>query len=237
MNFSLVYFVISLHLVLLERSSEAFSTKRSFSFSSPRILTNESTSKHLFKDKALEVSFFLFRLVLIWLFYLLFAYINHCLFNQSADIGLTNQDNKEDSFTSVTDVEDQALRLRILMENANEVMTKIKDEVSMTNEIIDKIAHQKAKRDSYYEKYEQALKQAKEADLRYGIGSDESCRMWNVVDSMYYKTTMKPQVEMETTALLRDMSQLCDTFEVTCKELEEKERHLSRVIQSYQCYQ
>eukprot|EP00594_Rhizosolenia_setigera_P018009 CAMPEP_0178963084 /NCGR_PEP_ID=MMETSP0789-20121207/14792_1 /TAXON_ID=3005 /ORGANISM="Rhizosolenia setigera, Strain CCMP 1694" /LENGTH=207 /DNA_ID=CAMNT_0020647443 /DNA_START=75 /DNA_END=698 /DNA_ORIENTATION=+ len=207
MNFSLVYFVISLHLVLLERSSEAFSTK--ISFSSPRILTNESRSKHLFKDKALE----------------------------SADIGLTNQDNKEDLFTSVTDVEDQALRLRILMENANEVMTKIKDEVSMTNEIIDKIAHQKAKRDSYHEIYEQALKQAKEADLRYGIGSDESCRMWNVVDSMYYKTTMKPQVEMETTALLRDMSQLCDTFEVTCKELEEKERHLSRVIASYQCYQ
>ena len=74
------------------------------------------------------------------------------------------------------------------------------------------------------EKYEVSLQLAKDADLKYGLCSEESLNAWDVVDEIYikYENYDKDNEDDDDDDDEIDILKICDSLESTFLELQNK---------------
>lgn len=71
------------------------------------------------------------------------------------------------------------------------------------------------------ERYEQALENAKKADLKYGLCSEQSAIAWNLVDELYTSNTVLPSKKHIDPKVLKNIVDACKILNEALDELEE----------------
>jgi len=134
--------------------------------------------------------------------------------------------------TNFADVQNNILQMNLLAREGKLLVEKIRNAASLIDDeelycFINDIDTEMECKHQYEqqimkEKYEVSLQLAKDADLKYGLCSEESLNAWDVVDEIYIKYENYDKDNEDDDDDEIDILKICDSLESTFLELQNK---------------
>lgn len=136
-----------------------------------------------------------------------------------------NRFYQNNSLVYKRDLQDQVVRLYVVLEEATQIMKEINTEVVKKKSTVQSTSYCKYPRREAdcTLLYNEALKNARIVDSSFGVGSVESKAAWEKVDEIYEKNLTSSQCEEEDVVLNNEVDDISLSFDQVLEDFEGKQ--------------